>query len=153
MTLTTIQWISLAIFISGIILFLYFVFRKHDFRKKVIEEVEEYKETVKELVPELKSSKRKKTEEDEEDEEHSGSLISNLLPVGVTLVVVAVVLSFGLQILNDVKSSLSVNSASYNSSSASLESLSTVSSQLPMIGVVLAAAIVISILVKAFNNY
>lgn len=151
MTLTTIQWISLAIFISGIILFLFFVFRKHDFRKKVVEEVEEYKEEVKEFVPELKASKRKKKEEEDEDDYDFSSGSFNITQVAVTIVIFAVVFSFGMSILNDVSSSLNVGSASYNSSydtTAALDSLNTVSTMLPVLGAFMVGAILLGVLFR-----
>lgn len=78
--------------------------------------------------------------------------VGDLLPVGITLVVVTVALAFGLQVLGDIKSSMTSNSAEFNATADGISGLSKLTGKLPTIGLVLAAVVIISILVKGFSN-
>jgi hypothetical protein len=74
--------------------------------------------------------------------------VGDLLPIGITLVVVTVALAFGLQVLGDIKGDMTANSAEANATSDGITGLSKLTGKLPTIGLVLAAVVVIGILVR-----
>ena len=76
--------------------------------------------------------------------------VGDLLPVGITLVVVTVALAFGLQVLGDIKGDMTANSAEANATADGITGLSKLTSKLPTIGLVLAAVVIIAILVRGF---
>jgi hypothetical protein len=78
--------------------------------------------------------------------------IKDLLPIGVTLVVVTIVLAFGLQILGDVKSDMTANSAQANATQKGIEGLAKIPDKMPLIATVVVAVVIIGILVRYFQS-
>lgn len=78
--------------------------------------------------------------------------VGDLLPVGITLVVVTVALAFGLQVLGDVKGDMTAGSYEANATNDGIVGLSKLTGKLPTIGLVLAAVVIIAILVKGFSQ-
>ena len=98
--------------------------------------------------------------------------VGDLLPLGITLVVVTVALAFGLQVLGDIKGDMDgttacgTNStggsggtilytqcpAEYNATQDGILGLSKLTGKLPTIGLVIAAVVIIAILVRGFSR-
>ena len=78
--------------------------------------------------------------------------VGDLLPVGITLVVVTVALAFGLQVLGDLKADMTAGSWEANGTQDGIVGLSKLTGKLPTIGLVLAAVVIIAILVKGFSQ-
>jgi hypothetical protein len=74
--------------------------------------------------------------------------IGDLLPIGMTLVVLTIGLAYGLQVLGDVKSDMTENSVESNATGEGIEGLAKIPNKLPMIVTVIIAAVVIGILVR-----
>jgi len=77
--------------------------------------------------------------------------IKDMLPIGVTLVVVGLVLAFGLEILGDVQADMTSNSAEYNATGDAITGVGKLPEKLPLIATVLVAVIIIGILVRFFT--
>lgn len=77
--------------------------------------------------------------------------IKDLLPVGVTFVVVGIVLAFGLQILGDVKGDMTASSSEANATQDAIDGLAKIPEKLPLIATVVVAVVIIGILVKYFQ--
>ena len=78
--------------------------------------------------------------------------IQDLLPIGVTLVVVTIVLAFGLQILGDIKGDMTASSYEANATADGIEGLAKIPAKLPLIASVVVAVVIIGILVKYFRQ-
>jgi hypothetical protein len=97
--------------------------------------------------------------------------LDDLVPIAITFVVVGIVLSFGLSILGDTRdefggfANCGQNSsggttgkvytacgADYNATRDSMEANTSVASKLPLLGLVIAAAIIIGVLLSAFRT-
>lgn len=79
--------------------------------------------------------------------------LGELVPIGVTFVVVGIVLAFGLSILADVKADFtSQTSAEANATQSAIDGAGELASKLPLLGLVIAAAIIIGVLLKSFAN-
>lgn len=76
--------------------------------------------------------------------------IRDMLPIGVTLVVVGLVLAFGLQITGDIQDDMTASSAEYNATADTIEGVGKLSEKLPLIATVVVAVIIIGILVTYF---
>ena len=72
--------------------------------------------------------------------------LSDLAPVAIAFVFVAVVLGVGATVLSDIKADQTASSTAANATQEGLDSLSELSSWLPTIALVIAAAIVIGVL-------
>jgi hypothetical protein len=81
-----------------------------------------------------------------------GFQIGDLLPIGITFVVLGVALSVGLQIQGDVKGDMTANSAEANASQDAIDANATVANKLPLIALVVVAAVLIGILVRYLMN-
>jgi len=77
--------------------------------------------------------------------------LKDMLGIGVTLVVVALVLAFGLQILGDVRDDMTVDSSEYNATVNGITGVGKLPDKLPIIGTVLVAVVIIGILLKFFR--
>lgn len=78
--------------------------------------------------------------------------IQDMLPIGVTLVVVGLVLAFGLQILGDVQGDMTASSAEANATGDTITGISKLTSKLPLIATVVVAVIIIGILIRYFTT-
>lgn len=77
--------------------------------------------------------------------------LQDLIPIGITLVVIAIVVSMGATILNDIQSGQTAGTTAYNATDNGLEATNTLANWLPTIAIVVASAIVIGIVVSAFK--
>lgn len=78
--------------------------------------------------------------------------IGDMVGIGVTFVVVAIVLAFGLNILGDVKADFTASSAEANATQDAIEGVGALTGKLPLLGLVVAAALIIGILIKSFRG-
>lgn len=72
--------------------------------------------------------------------------LSDLAPVAIAFVFVAIVIGVGADVLADIKADQTSGSTAANASQAGLDGLSELSGWLPTIALVIAAAIVIGVL-------
>jgi hypothetical protein len=78
--------------------------------------------------------------------------LDDLVPVAISFVVVGIVLAFGLSILGDVQSDFTANSEEANATQDAIDANASVASKLPLLGLVVAAAIIIGVLLSAFRT-
>lgn len=73
--------------------------------------------------------------------------------IALSLIVVVIIISFGGRIVNDIQDPLNSteDSAAWNITTDSLESISTFSDWVPLIALVLAASIIIGVVVTSFK--
>ena len=79
-----------------------------------------------------------------------GYTIHDLVPIGIAFVVIAVVLGMGATVLNSIQGTQTINSTGWNASQNGLRGLNELSSWLPTIAIIVAAAIIIGIIVVYF---
>jgi len=84
----------------------------------------------------------------ETDKKVSEFDIQELLPIGMTLVVLGIGLSYGLSVMSDVQSGMTENSSAYNASGDALRGVSKIPEKLPLIATVIVAVIIIGLLVR-----
>jgi len=73
--------------------------------------------------------------------------IGALLPIGLTILVLAIALAFGLQIMGELQDDMTVNSLEYNATAAGMEGVAKIPEKLPLIVTVVIAAVIIGIIV------
>lgn len=78
--------------------------------------------------------------------------LGDLVPLAVTFVVVGIVIAFGLNILADVQADFTASSAEANATQDAIDANVNVADKLPLLGLVVAAAIIIGVLLKAFRQ-
>jgi len=80
--------------------------------------------------------------------------VGDILPLGLTLVVVGIALSYGLQVMGDVQDDMTANSAEFNATANAITGVAKLPEKLPLIATVIVAAIVLGIVVRylAFRN-
>ena len=81
-----------------------------------------------------------------------GMGISALSGVAVTLVVAAIVIALGLNILGETKTEFTADTAEYNATEDAIDGVAKLSNKLPLIGLAVAAVIVIGVIVGAFGR-
>ena len=74
--------------------------------------------------------------------------IGQLLPIGLTIVVLGIALAYGLQVMGDVQDDMTPGSIEHNATSDALEGVAKIPSKLPMIVTVIVAAVIIGIIVR-----
>ena len=74
--------------------------------------------------------------------------IEDMLPIGMTLVVLGIALAYGLQVMGDVKSGMTANSAEANATRDAITGVAKIPNKLPTIVTVIVAAVIIGILVN-----
>lgn len=72
--------------------------------------------------------------------------LSDLAPAAIAFVFIAVVISVGSEVLGGVQADQTSGTAEYNATENGLESMGELSSWLPLIALVIAAAVVIGVL-------
>lgn len=77
--------------------------------------------------------------------------LSDLAPAAIAFVFIAVVLAVGASILTGVQEGQEVNSTAYEATEAGIDSIGELSGWLPLIALVIAAAVVIGVL-SFFNR-
>ena len=80
-----------------------------------------------------------------------GLSLTDLQSMALAFALVAIVLGIGATILSSVQATQTSNSIAYNASGYGLTGTNTLATWLPIIAVIVAAAIVIGILVAAFR--
>lgn len=80
-----------------------------------------------------------------------GFTLQQLAPIAISFVVIAIVLGIGATVVEDVQDTQTENATAYNASGSGLEAIDTLSNWLPTIGVIVAAAVVIGIIVAYFR--
>ena len=78
--------------------------------------------------------------------------LGDLIGVGVTFVVAALVLAFGLQILSDVNDDMTNNSLESNATEDAMTGLSNITGKFPILGTITVAVIIIGLLITYFAN-
>ena len=76
--------------------------------------------------------------------------ISDLSSIGITLVVVAIVLSIGATIVANIQSTQTSGSVAFNASAYGLTGLNTLASYVPTVALVAVAAVVVGIVLVFF---
>jgi hypothetical protein len=78
--------------------------------------------------------------------------VTDLVPLIIVVVVVALVGGIGANILSSVQADQTADTQAYNASSAGLEGIGNFSGNLPLIATVIVSALLIGILVVAFRT-
>ena len=81
-----------------------------------------------------------------------GFQVGDILPLALVIVVAGVGIAFGLNILGDVKSDMTTDSAEYNATGDTITAVAKFSSKLGIIVTVIVAAILLGILVRYLMN-
>ena len=74
--------------------------------------------------------------------------INELLPIGLTFVVLGIGLTYGLSVMTDVQTDFTENTTEYNATDLAIEGVGNIPEKLPLIATVVVAAIIIGILVR-----
>ena len=74
--------------------------------------------------------------------------IRDMLPIGLTFVVLGIGLAYGLNVMGDVRGDMTTGSAEYNATSNAILGVSKIPEKMPLIATVVVAAIIIGILVR-----
>lgn len=80
-----------------------------------------------------------------------GFTLQQLAPIAISFVVIAIVLGIGATVVEDVQDTQTENGTAYNASASGMEAIDTLADWLPTIGVIVAAAVVIGIIVAYFR--
>tara|TARA_Y100000310_G_C20639552_1_gene793110 strand:+ start:548 stop:835 length:288 start_codon:yes stop_codon:yes gene_type:complete len=81
-----------------------------------------------------------------------GYQIGDLLPLAITFVVIAVAISLGADVLDDIQGTQDANSTAYNATGYGLQSMNTFAKWLPTIALVIVIAVIIGILIVYLAN-
>ena len=73
--------------------------------------------------------------------------IEELLGVGLTLVVLGVGLSYGLEVMGDVQDDMTADSTEYNATGDAITGVAKIPDKMPTIATVIVASVIIGILV------
>ncbi len=73
--------------------------------------------------------------------------LSELLGIGMTLVVLGIGIAYGLQVMADVQSDMTVQSNEYNATADAITGVAKIPAKLPTIATVVVAAVILGILV------
>lgn len=76
--------------------------------------------------------------------------LQDLFPVAVTFVALGVLLAFGISVQTSVRNTFTANTYEYNASQNAIIANNNVSTNLPILGTIVIASIVVGVLVKAF---
>ena len=74
--------------------------------------------------------------------------ISDMLPIGLTFVVLGIGIAYGLNVMSDVKGDFTTNTAEYNATENAISGVAKIPEKMPLIATVVVAAIIIGILVR-----
>jgi hypothetical protein len=74
--------------------------------------------------------------------------IKDMLPIGLTIVVLGIGLAYGLQVLGDVQDDMTADSAEYNATADTISGVAKLPEKLGTIVSVIVAAIIIGILIR-----
>lgn len=73
--------------------------------------------------------------------------VNMLVPFGILVVIAAIVFGLGGTILGEIQTDQTAGTVAYNATNSGLEGISTLAGWLPLIALVIAAAIVIAVVV------
>jgi len=73
--------------------------------------------------------------------------LSELLGIGLTLVVLGIGLAYGLEVMGDIKTDMTTNSLEYNATRDAMEGVAKIPEKMPTIATVVVAAVIIGILI------
>lgn len=76
--------------------------------------------------------------------------MQDLLPVGLTVVVLGIVLAYGLQVMGETQDDMTVNSHEYNATGLGIQAVAKIPAKLGTVVTVVVAAIIIGILIRYF---
>lgn len=74
--------------------------------------------------------------------------IGDLLPIGLTFVVLGIALAYGLNVMGDVRDDMVGNTSEYNATEDAIKGVAKIPNKLPLIATVVVAAVIIGILVR-----
>jgi hypothetical protein len=74
--------------------------------------------------------------------------IGQLLPIGLTIVVLGIALAYGLQVMGEVQDDMTVNSSEFNATGNAITGVAEIPEKLPLIVTVVIAAVIIGIIVR-----
>lgn len=74
--------------------------------------------------------------------------LRELFGIGMLFVVLGIGLTYGLNVMGDVKSGMTANTAEYNASVQAIQGVSKFPQKMPLIATVVVAAIIIGILIR-----
>lgn len=77
-----------------------------------------------------------------------GFTVGDMLPLGITLVVLGIGLSLGLTVLSDFQGDQTTDSAAYNGTGNAITGLTTFTDYLPTVALVIVVAVIIGIVVR-----
>jgi len=77
-----------------------------------------------------------------------GFQVGDMLPLGLTIVVLGIALSLGLTVLSDFKADQTSGTLAYNGTADAEEGLTKFTSYLPTIALVIVVAVIIGIIVR-----
>ena len=83
-----------------------------------------------------------------ENEQKAKFDIGDLLPIGITILVLGIALAYGLQIMGDLQGDMTANSLEANATTDAMEGIAKIPEKLPLIVTVILAAVIIGIIVK-----
>ncbi len=73
--------------------------------------------------------------------------LSDLLGIGMTLVVLGIGLAYGLQVMSDVQQDMAPDSTEFNATATAIDGVATIPEKLPTIATVIVASVIIGILI------
>lgn len=76
-----------------------------------------------------------------------GYQVGDLLPLAIVFIVVAVAISLGADVLDDIQGTQTINSTAYNATGYGLTSMNTFAKWLPTIALVVVISVIIGILI------
>jgi len=74
--------------------------------------------------------------------------LQDLLPIGMTVVVLGIGLAYGLNVMSDVQTDMTVDSVAYNATGDAMTAVAKIPTKLGLIVTVVIAAVVIGILIR-----
>lgn len=74
--------------------------------------------------------------------------IGDILTLALIIVVAGIGIAFGLQMLGDIQGDMTASSAEYNATGLAIDGVSVFAEKLPLISLVVVAAVLIGILVR-----
>jgi hypothetical protein len=74
--------------------------------------------------------------------------IQDILPIALVIVVTVIALSYGLQVMGDVRSDMTVDTAEYNATAAGITAVAKFPTKMGLLVTVIIAAIVIGVLIR-----
>ena len=73
--------------------------------------------------------------------------IGDLLPIGITILVLGIALAYGLQVMGDIQGDMTASSVEANATGKAIEAVAKIPDRLPLIVTVILAAVIIGIVV------